>query len=63
MQRHEQIIQLADHVKNKLKQHQHPPALSSVISSPDEFIEINSTDDENGKSEVFSPNKKKTFYF
>jgi hypothetical protein len=51
MQRHESIIQLADHVKNKLKQHQQLPAASPFINSSDEFIEINSTDDENGKAE------------
>jgi hypothetical protein len=53
MQRHEQIIQLSDHVKNKLKQYQYPPAASSFVNSSDEFIEVNSSidddDDDNGK--------------
>jgi len=49
MQRQEQVIQLSDHVKNKLKQHQNPPIISPFINSSDEFIEVNSTDDENGK--------------
>jgi len=49
MQRHEQIIQLSDHVKNKLKQYQYLTATSSFINSSDEFVEINSTDDDNGK--------------
>lgn len=50
MQRHEQIIQLSDHVKNKLKKHQHLPSSASLIDSSDEFIEIASTDDDNGKT-------------
>jgi len=51
MQRHEQVIELSDHVKNKLKQHHQLPAASNFIDSSDEFIEINSNDDENGKVE------------
>ena len=49
MQRHKQIIQLSDHVKNKLKQHQQQPVQSSFINSSDESIEVNSTDDDDGK--------------
>ena len=49
MQRHEQLIELSDHVKNKLKQHQHPSGSSPFIDSYDEFIEVDSTDDDNGK--------------
>lgn len=50
MQRHKQLIQLSDHVKNKLKQHQDLRTSSPLVNSSDEFIEIASTDDENGKS-------------
>lgn len=53
MQRHEQIIQLSNHVKNKLKQHNQLPASSSFIESSDEFIEITSTDEDNGKHKHF----------
>lgn len=49
MQRHEQIIQLSNHVKNKLKQHQHLSSSPSFIDSSDEFIEVASTIDDNGK--------------
>jgi hypothetical protein len=49
MQRQEQVIQLSNHVKNKLKQHQNLRTISPFINSSDEFIEVNSTDDENGK--------------
>ena len=50
MQRHEQIIQLSDHVKNKLKQHHHLPSSASLTDSYDEFIEVASTDDDYGKT-------------
>ena len=46
MQRHEQIIQLSDHVKNKLKQHKRSSIRPSFIDSSDEFIEINTIDDD-----------------
>ena len=63
MQRHEQIIQLSNHVKNKLKQHHRLPGPSSFIESSDEFIEITSTDDDNGKRfqefSFFPENKEK----
>lgn len=59
MHRHEPIIQLSDHVKNKLKQHKYPKKTSPFINSSDEFVEVNSTyeddddddddDNENGK--------------
>jgi hypothetical protein len=48
MQRDEQIIELSNHIKNKLKQHQYPPASTSFINSSDEFIEVDSTDGEDG---------------
>jgi hypothetical protein len=64
MQRQEQVIQLSDHVKNKLKQHQYLPPPSPFINSSDEFIEINSTDDDHGKSYVFvSIDKRLMFLF
>ncbi|CAF1303701.1 unnamed protein product [Adineta ricciae] len=47
MQRHEQIIELSDHVKNKLKQHHSPAVSSPFITSCDEFVEVDSTDDGN----------------
>ncbi|CAF0851391.1 unnamed protein product [Adineta steineri] len=46
MQRHEQIIQLSNHVKDKLKQHQYPSSPSPLINSSDEFIEVNTSDDD-----------------
>jgi hypothetical protein len=49
MQRHEQVIQLSDHVKNKLKQHHYPSSPSPFINSSDEFIEVSSADDDMGK--------------
>lgn len=49
MHRHEPIIQLADHVKNKLKRHKHLTKTSSFINSSDESLEVNSDDDGDGK--------------
>ena len=49
MQRHQPIIQLSDHVKNKIKQHKYSRSASPFINSSDEFIEIESVDDDNGK--------------
>ena len=50
-------------LKNKLKQHQQLSAVSPFIDSSDEFIEINSTDDENGKNLiVFFPIKTFVFF-
>lgn len=52
MQRRDQIIQLSDHVKNKLKQHQYPTIQSSFINSSDEFIEVDSFDEEQGNRTI-----------
>ncbi len=49
MQRHEQIIKLSDHVKNKLKQQKYSSMPSPSINSSDEFIEIDSSDEDNGR--------------
>lgn len=51
MQRHEQVIQLSDHIKNKLKQSQYSPVPSPLNNSSDEFADYNgSNEDENGIS-------------
>jgi hypothetical protein len=49
MQRHEQIIKLSDHVKNKLKQQKYSSIPSPSINLSDEFIEIDSSDEDNGR--------------
>ncbi|CAF1493056.1 unnamed protein product [Rotaria magnacalcarata] len=45
MQRHEQVIQLSDHVKNKLKSYGYSPISASLINKSDECIDSN--DDNN----------------
>lgn len=64
MQRHEPIIQLSDHVKNKLKQHRYETLQSPFNNSSDEFLEVNSIDeDENLYGTRFSFNYfSKTFF-
>lgn len=65
MQRHEPIIQLSDHVKNKLKQHRYQTLQSPFNNSSDEFLEVNSIDeDENQYGTRFSSNyfQKKDFF-
>ncbi|CAF3445168.1 unnamed protein product [Rotaria sp. Silwood1] len=47
MQRHDQVIQLSDHVKNKLKQYQYPTESSSLINSSNEYKETNDTSNDN----------------
>ncbi|CAF1003601.1 unnamed protein product [Rotaria sordida] len=47
MQRHRQVIQLSDHVKNKLNQHHYPTESLSLINSSNEFPETNNTNDGN----------------
>ncbi|UJR30178.1 hypothetical protein I4U23_017718 [Adineta vaga] len=65
MQRHEQIIELSNHVKNKLKQHQYLPTSSSFINSSDEFIEVDSIYDGHDSlvttSEPINRNRSETF--
>ncbi|CAF3529212.1 unnamed protein product [Rotaria socialis] len=41
MQRHEQVIQLSDHVKNKLKSYGYSPIPAPLINQPDEFLDSN----------------------
>ncbi|CAF0980826.1 unnamed protein product [Adineta steineri] len=56
MQRHEQIIQLSNHVKDKLKQHQYPSSPSPLINSSDEFIEVNTSDDDDDDDDINNNN-------